>query len=56
MTNHYMKKNMDILNNVIEIAIKVRDERCKTLEEKDAIADLINITENILNFLKERRN
>ena len=38
----------------IEVAILVRDKKCDTLEQKDALARLINFAEEIIYYLKEK--
>ncbi len=43
-----MENNKQELAKAIELAIKIRDKRCETLEEKDALALLINFVEDII--------
>jgi len=43
------------LKQDIEVAIFVRDKRCDTLEQKDALARLINFAEVTINLLKEKQ-
>jgi hypothetical protein len=43
------------LKQDIEVAILVRDKKCDTLEQKDALARLINFTETTINLLKEKQ-
>lgn len=43
------------LKQDIEVAILVRDRKCDTLEQKDALARLINFAEATINLLKEKQ-
>lgn len=38
----------------IEIAIRIRDN-CRTLAEKDALARLINLAEEVVNLIKNKK-
>ena len=39
---------MENIKQAIEVALRVRDNRCVTREEKDALAELINFVEENL--------
>lgn len=50
-----MENNRQELANAIEKAILIRDRRCETLEEKDALALLINFVDGCISINKENR-
>ena len=43
------------LQQDIEVALYIRDIKCDTLEQKDAIARLVNFAESTINLLKEKQ-
>lgn len=43
------------LKEAIEVALRVRDNNCHTLAEKDALALMINFCDETIKFLKEKK-
>lgn len=43
------------LKEAIEVALRVRDNNCHTLAEKDALALIINFCDETIRFLKEKK-